>query len=393
MVRVVLKPREDRRIRNGHLWVFSNEIAKVEEQGQPATPGCLAELVSSANQPLGWGYYNKNSLISFRLLERAGPRPARPLIEERLRAALAFRRATLPGLSCFRLVHGEGDHVPGLVIDVYDRVAVVQLLTAGMEALRTEVLDALRQVLAPDVIVLKNDASIRKLENLELTVEVVHGTLTGPVAVTLDGLNLEIDLLEGQKTGFFLDQRENRLALARYVPGKRVLDVFSHQGAWGLYALKAGAAHATFVDASEPALALAKRGAEANGFAGKTAARSGDAFDVLKAMAETGEKWDIVVVDPPAFAKSKKDVPQARAAYERINKLALRVLAPDGLLATSTCSYHVNGDEFLGCVARALFAANRPARLLEVRGQSIDHAPLFAMPEGSYLKCALLHVQ
>lgn len=392
MLRVVLKPREDRRIRNGHLWVFSNEIAKVEDQGGTLVPGALAELVTSANQPLGWGYYNKNSLIALRLLERAGVRPVRPLLEERLKAALEFRRATLPGLECFRLVHGEGDHLPGLVIDVYGRTAVVQLLTAGMELLREDILGALATVLAPECVVLKNDAPIRKLEGLDQSVEVVHGALTGPLAVTMDGLKFEVDLLDGQKTGFFLDQRENRLALARFAKDKRVLDVFSHQGAWGLYALQAGARNATFIDSSAPALELARRGAEANGFTGRTSARPGDAFEVLRAAGEAGERWDVVVVDPPAFAKSKKDLTQARAAYERVNKLALRVLAPGGILATSTCSYHVNAEEFLGAVARALFATGRSGRLLEVRGQAIDHAALFAMPEGSYLKCAILHV-
>lgn len=392
MLRVILKPREDRRIRNGHLWVFSNEIERVDANGAAFAPGAPAELFASSGQRLGWGYYNRASLIAFRLLDRGAPRPASEVLRERLAAALAFRRAHLGALEAFRLVHAEGDLLPGLIVDLYGKRAVVQLLTAGMEALRAEVLAALAEVVAPEVVVLKNDSSIRKLEGLEPGVEVAHGSVTGPVPVTLDGLTFEVDLVEGQKTGFFLDQRENRLALQRFVRGKSVLDVFSHQGAWGLYALAAGASAVTAVDTSEPALELARRAAQANGFADRLTTRAGDAFELLRAAADARERWDVVVVDPPAFARSKKDVAQARAAYERINKMALRVLAPGGILATSTCSYHIGSDEFLGLVARALFASGRTGRLLETRGQALDHAPLFAMPEGAYLKCVLVHV-
>lgn len=392
MLRVILKPREDRRIRNGHLWVFANEIERVDQSGASVAPGALAELFTASGRPMGWGYYNRASLIAFRLLDRGAPRPPAELLRERLAAALAFRRAHLGDLEAFRLVHAEGDLLPGLIVDLYGKCAVVQLLTAGMEALRAEVLAALGEVVAPDVVVLKNDSAIRKLEGLEPSVEVAHGSVTGPVAVRLDGLTFEVDLVEGQKTGFFLDQRENRLALQRFVRGKSVLDVFCHQGAWGLYALAAGAGAVTGVDSSRPALELARRAAEANGFADRLSTRAGDAFELLRVAADARERWDVVVVDPPAFARSKKDVAPARAAYERINRLALRVLAPGGILATSTCSYHIGGEEFLGLVARALFASGRTGRLLETRGQALDHAPLFAMPEGAYLKCVMLHV-
>jgi 23S rRNA (cytosine1962-C5)-methyltransferase len=393
MIRVVLKPREHRRIRAGHPWAFSNEVARVEEPaGSAYAPGCLVELVSAAGELLGTGYYNRSSLIAVRLLERGPIQDIAELIARRIAAALAFRRELYAGEECYRLVYSEGDMLPGLVVDRYGDHLAVQLLTAGMDRLRGVVVEALERVVGPATITLRNDAPVRSLEGLAPGVELVKGHLDGPVEVAIDGLVVPVDIVGGQKTGFFLDQRENRRALRRYARGRSVLDVFCHEGAWALSALSAGATRALGVDASEAALALARRAAAANGLAGRLDLRSGDAFDVMRELAGEGARFDLVVVDPPAFARSKKDLPAALGAYERINKLAVRLLAAGGILATSSCSYHVGAGDLLDAVSGAVEASRRTARLLEMRGQGPDHAGLLSMPEGVYLKCLFLQV-
>lgn len=392
MIKVILKSGHGRRVQRGHPWVFSNEVERVEAaEGAAGAPGAPAVLADPLGRPIGFGYYNRNSLIAFRWLA-AEPVDEGALIMERLRAAVAFRERVAGDTEAQRLVYSEGDLLPGLVVDRYADTLVAQIQTAGMERLTPQVLAALEAVVAPRVIVLRNDAPVRQLEGLPLDVRVVRGALDGPVRVRMDGLTFHVDPVGGQKTGLFLDHRENRQALRRYVKGARVLDLFCYGGAWGLYALAGGAASVVGVDDSAPALAAALANAEASGFAGRFQTHDGDVFDVLKKGALGEDLFDVVIVDPPAFARSRKDIPAACKAYERVNKLALKSLAPGGILATSSCSHHVGPDEFMEAVSRAVASTGRRARLLEQRGQAVDHAGLLSMTEGDYLKCAFLQV-
>lgn len=386
---VRLKKRMDRRIRLGHQWVFSNEIDAVEED---CAPGSEVSVVDSRGKFLGIGYINRNSLITVRLLAREPVPLDADFFRGRVRRALDYRLRRYAANDSFRLVYSEGDYLPGLVADKYGETLVVQFLTRGMERRRDLVLEALQEILRPRAVVLRNDTGLRQLEGLPRQVEIPVGIVPEVLEVEMDGLRFFIDALRGQKTGFYLDQRENRRLLSRYVEEARVLDVFCYSGGWSLSALRAGAREVTACDDSGAALDLLRRAAAANGLEQRVQARREDAFHFLHELADGSEKFDCVILDPPAFAKSKKHIEEALVAYQRLNKLGLRLVRPGGFLITSCCSYHVDDGSFLECLRKAGASQGKALRLLDWRGAGYDHPVLLGVPETHYLKCAFLRV-
>ncbi len=379
-----LKRGEERRIVAGHPWVFSNEI----DDSTPLRafhPGETARIESHRGQFLGHAYVNPHALICARIVSHEARRPIdRMLIEERLERALRLRE-WLYREPYYRLVFGESDGLPGLVLDRYGDLLVGQIATAGMEALRETVEAAVRERLAPAALFWKNDSGARTLESLPHLTTAAFGQIPADVAVREAGLRFSAPLAAGQKTGWFYDQCANRARLARYLtPGARVLDVCGYVGAWGLTALAAGAGSAQCVDSSQTALEYAGRNAEANGLSLQTL--RADAFDALIALRERGERFDVVVLDPPAFIKRKKDIPRGQAAYRKLNQLAMGVIAEEGLLVSCSCSYHLTEQALTEILQSAARHGGRFAQILEAGGQSPDHPIHPAVPETHYLK-------
>jgi 23S rRNA (cytosine1962-C5)-methyltransferase len=389
-----LKRNEDRRLQAGHVWVFSNEVDTAQTPLNRLEAGQLVRVLAHNDRAMGLAYVNPNSLICARLLS-SWQLPDRAWFATRLRRALQLRER-LFSAPFYRWVYGESDFLPGLIIDRFDGICVLQINTAGMERLKDTVLAAMGEVLPLRSILVKNDSGARELEHLPKYVEwdaVQAGAVhTGAAAqresfvdVLEGGCTFNAPLVDGQKTGWFFDQAANRDLLARFVvPQARVLDVFSYVGAWGVRAAHAGAKSVTCVDASAAALEAAVGNGERNGVT--IAARRGDAFDVLEALAGEGAKFDLIVVDPPAFAKRKKDIPQAIAAYKRINQLAMKLIVDGGILIACSCSYHVGAQELRGAIGKAGRAAERSVQILAEGSQSPDHPVHPAIEETRYLK-------
>jgi 23S rRNA (cytosine1962-C5)-methyltransferase len=381
-----LKRGEDRRLRAGHLWIFSNEVDTAATPLTAFEPGAAVQVHSDRDQFLGFAYVNPRTLIAARIVGRD---PAYPpdggLIVHRLRVALALRER-LYREPFYRLVFGESDGLPGLVLDRFGDVVVAQSSTAGIDAQRAVIEAAVAKVIQPKTLVWKNDSGARELEGLDRHVSVAGDQdLPAEISVREQGVDFAAPLAEGQKTGWFYDQAANRERLRRYLPaGARVLDVCSYVGAWAVTALKGGAATATCVDASSMALEYVARNARANGV--EVATVKQDAFDALKALQESGERFDVVILDPPAFAKRKKDAPQAMAAYRKLNQLALPLIDRDGLLVSCSCSYHMGADDLSGAIQTAARHSSRFVQVLELGGQSPDHPVHPAIPETRYLK-------
>jgi 23S rRNA (cytosine1962-C5)-methyltransferase len=386
-----LKRGEDRRIRAGHLWVFSNEIDNAATPLVGFNAGAVVHVHSDREQFLGLAYVNPHALICARIVGKSSTQILdRSLIGERLRVALALRER-LSREPYDRLLFGESDALPGLVLDRYGGLIVGQISTAGMEARKGEIEAAVREVVNPAGFLWKNDSGARDLEQLPEYVEVAFGTVPDEVKVVESGLEFAAPLREGQKTGWFYDQTANRRRLARYLsPGARVLDVCSYVGAWAITALKNGAAAARCVDSSELALSFAQRNAQANEVA--LASTRADAFDAMKQLREAGERFDVVILDPPAFIKRKKDIPQGIAAYRKLNQLALNLIDGDGLLVSCSCSYHLSADELAGAIQGAARHSGRFVQILEAGGQSPDHPVHPAIAETRYLKAFFCRV-
>ncbi|HEU4626649.1 MAG TPA: class I SAM-dependent rRNA methyltransferase [Steroidobacteraceae bacterium] len=386
-----LKRGEDRRIRAGHPWVFSNEIDNEATPLAKITPGAAVRIHSDRDQFLGHAYANPHALICARIVGRDVEHGLdRSLIVHRLNVALALRER-LSREPYYRLVFGESDGLPGLVLDRYGDLIVGQIATRGMEALRGEVEAAIRSVLSPAGLFWKNDSGARDLEQLPASAEVGFGEVPEEVIVVEGRLHFTAPLRAGQKTGWFYDQTVNRARLARYLwAGARVLDVCSYVGAWATTALAQGAHSATCVDSSTAALSYAERNAAANGVRITTVAAN--AFDALKQMYEAGERYDIVILDPPAFIKRKKDIPQGQAAYRKLNQLALALIERDGLLVSCSCSYHLSPEDFAAALQAAARHTGRFVQILEAAGQSPDHPVHPAIPETRYLKAFFCRV-
>ena len=373
----------------GHLWVFDNNVAEV--LGTPAA-GDLVDVYTHQKRFFGRGLFNPHSKIRIRLLTFQEEPIDEAFFAGRLRAAAALRRTVTPHANACRLVHGESDLLPGLVVDRFADVAVMQALGYGMD-LRKELLgDLLVQEAGVKTVYLRNDAKSRALEGLPLSKGFLRGE--GPTTVQIHEGNAQftVDIAEGQKTGWFCDQRENRLAAAAYAKGQRVLEAFCHTGAFGVQAALAGAQSVEGLDVSAAAVALAQAHAEQNRVASICTYRQADAFDELRVLERSQERYGLVILDPPAFARSKKAVPHALAGYKDVNLRGLRLLQPGGVLVSCSCSQPVSDDDFWMMLQSAARDANRQIRLLEQRGQGPDHPVLAGMPETRYLKCFIVQV-
>ncbi|MEO9190743.1 MAG: class I SAM-dependent rRNA methyltransferase [Acetobacteraceae bacterium] len=384
-----LAPGQGRRLRGGAPWVFSNEIAMKPEYRR-MEPGGLVALESEHGTGLGVAMFNPHSLIAARMLDR-DPNAAidAAWVLARLAEAAALRSRVCDS-AFHRLVHAEADRLPGLIVDRYDDVAVVQANAAGMDRLTPLILAALLDLLPLRAVIARNDSGARRHEGLPEEVALLHGASAEAVVVE-GGVRFPVDPLGGQKTGWFFDQRENRDRVAALASGARVLDVFAHTGGFGLRCAAAGAASVTLVDSSAPALERAMEAATFNGMA-RVSTRREDAFEALAALAEAGERFDIVICDPPAFAKSRKDAPAGLRAYGRLARLAARVVAPGGFLFTASCSHHAPLDAWTGQIALGLARARREARILAATGAGPDHPVHPQLPETAYLKAQLLQV-
>jgi 23S rRNA (cytosine1962-C5)-methyltransferase len=381
-----LKNNEHRRLTAGHLWVYSNEVDTAQTPLTGFEPGEAVAIQAADGRPLGSGYVNPHSLICARLVSRD---PAhvlgRSLLIHRLNVALALRQR-LYEAPYYRLVYGEADALPGLVVDRYGDVLVVQITTAGMERVREEVVAALEKVLRPSAILLKNDAGVRELEGLPAYVEAALGEVPEQAVVPEGPGRFQVSLSGGQKTGWFYDQRPNRLRLGAHAKGMRVLDMFSYVGAWGVHAALAGAAEVRCVDASAQAVALVRDNAERNGVAGQVSALQGDALDVLKSLRAERERFDVVVLDPPAFVPRKKDLKEGLQAYRRLNQMAMQVMTRDAILVSASCSYHLRREDLVGVLNAASRHVDRSLQVLEQGHQGPDHPLHPAIPETEYLK-------
>lgn len=386
-----LRKGEDRRLRAGHPWVFSNEVDTASTPLTAFTPALTARVVSDRDAFLGYAYVNPHALISARLLSRDERRePDAALLAGRIGRALRLRARLYP-TPHYRLVFGESDELPGLILDRYGDVMVGQIATAGMEARKADVEAAVREVVAPRTLVWKNDGSARDLEQLPKELTVAFGALPETLEIVENGIAFGAPLGQGQKTGWFYDQAANRARLRDLLPqGARVLDVCSYAGAWAVTALHAGAREAVCVDASAGALEAAARNAARHGM--QIEPLRGDAFEVLEALAGAGRRFDAVVLDPPAFAKRRKDLPKAQAAYRKLNQLALRLLDDEGLLVSCSCSWHLPESELLAAIQSAARHVSRFVQVPAVGGQAPDHPLHPAIPETRYLKAFFCRV-
>jgi 23S rRNA (cytosine1962-C5)-methyltransferase len=387
-----LKPHQDRRLRAGHLWVYSNEIDTAATPLKGLEPGQPVVIENARGRFIGHAYANPHSLICARITSRDREHVLdRSLLVHRLKIALALRERRYAA-PCYRLVFGESDALPGLVVDRYGDHLVAQIGTAGMERLREDIVAALDKVLSPASILWRNDGAVRELEGLERYVEVAHGRVPDRVVVEEGGCRFEVSPTEGQKTGWFFDQAANRDRLMPQVEGARVLDVCSYVGAWGVRAAHAGAREVVCVDASARALDGVRENALANGVADRVEGVKADAFDALRALKAEGERFDVVVLDPPAFIKRRKDMKEGILAYRRLNEAAISLVSRDGLLVTASCSSHMGRDELLRVVQQAARHGDRYLQLLESGQQGPDHPVHPAIPETAYLKAFYLRV-
>ena len=390
MLCITLKKNEDRRIKAGHPWVFSNEIASIKGERES---GAAAELFDTGGGLIGCGYYNPHSLISVRLLSRQREDIDTPAFyEQRLRAALAHRRALYPSLATFRAVYGESDFLPGLVVDKYGDYLSVQFLSAGIDQRRDMLLEALQRVFEPRGIIARNDVSVRILDGLDEKVEILQGEIPDLVEMEENGLRFLVDLRSGQKTGGFLDQKQNHLLLKDICAGQNVLDCFCYSGSWALHAGLFGAASVLGIDISARAVDQAARNAGLNGLGDRVVFEECDAFDRLRSLKHEGRRFGVIVMDPPAFVKSRKNIAEATKGYITVNRRALELLEPGGYLVTCSCSFHMGREAFRDVLVSAARQAHREVRLVAVHSQAPDHPVLLSFPESEYLKCLVLQV-
>jgi len=381
-----LKKNEERRLKAGHLWVYSNEVDIDKTPLKDFTPGAAVSIEDSHGHVLGNAYVNPHSLISARLVSRDAKYVLdQSLIAHRLNIALSLREQCF-AQPFYRLIHGEGDNLPGLVVDRFADVLVVQITTAGMEMQKQAVVAALEKTLKPTAIVLRNDTPSRKTEELDSYVETVSGTLPESVLLEENNTRFEIDVLSGQKTGWFYDHRMNRARMQHYVKDKQVLDVFSYIGGWGIQALTAGASEVMCIDASAKAIDRTHHNASLNKVADKLVSVEGDAFEALKSLRQERKRFDVVIVDPPAFIKRKKDFKEGLTAYRRINQMALQVLNKGGYLISASCSFHLKREQLHDTILKASRHLDRNMQIVEQGHQGPDHPVHPAIPETDYLK-------
>jgi 23S rRNA (cytosine1962-C5)-methyltransferase len=362
-----------------------------EVKGSPGS-GDLVELTQHDGKFLGLGFYNPHSLISFRLLTCEHEEISFDFFKRKILQAYGLRKRLYPHSPAYRLVHGEGDYLPGLVVDKYGDYLSLQTYSSGMENRLTLICDVLESIFQPKGIVERNESPLRSLEGLPEKKGVLRGKVEA-CRITEHDIQYEVDLLEGQKTGFYLDQRENRKSIRRYSNGASVLDCFCNDGGFGFNAATGGAVSVLGIDSSESAMRRAERNASLNKFDKICHFKSADVFDVLKDLVEKKQKFDVIILDPPSFTKSKKNLPTAKKGYKEINTNAMRLLKDGGVLATSSCSHHVSELEFIEILNESATIAGRKIQLIEWRGAAPDHPVLPSMPETKYLKFGLFIIQ
>jgi 23S rRNA (cytosine1962-C5)-methyltransferase len=386
-----LQPSRHKRVQHGHPWVYSNEI-HMDNLAKAIPPGSVVRVLTHDGAPLGAATFNPHTLFCARMLTRdADAAIDAGFLAERLRSALDLRER-LFDRPYYRLIHAEADGLPALIVDRFGDVVVVQANSAGMERLTPDLLEAIDQVLAPSAVVLRNDSPARGQEGLGGEVKVVRGALDGPVRLEENGCVFFADPGVGQKTGWFYDQRDNRAAIAALAEGGRVIDFYSYNGGFAVQCAKAGAASVVAVDRSESALANGARAAEANGVAAVCGFRRADAFEEMERLAAAGERFDVVIADPPAFVKSKKDLQAGSRAYRKMTRLAASITAPGGFLLVASCSHNVDVPLFAEQVARGLDDAQRTGRILRTGGAAADHPVHPHLPETAYLKAQILRL-
>jgi 23S rRNA (cytosine1962-C5)-methyltransferase len=386
---VLLKPGEADRILAGHPWVYQGSVLRLT---QPATDGDLVQVKDHRQRFLGTGFYNSKSKINVRILAPERIEPNQAFFEERIRAALAVRQRHMPTATSFRIVNAEGDFLSGLIIDKYEDVLVVQSSSLGMDRRKPIIIAALQAIFAPRAIVERGEMASRKFEGMTDANGLLAGTLAGLVPIKLNGLQFEVDVLSGHKTGLYLDQQVNYQRVAELAKGAQMLDCFSFVGGFGLHAARAGALHVHLLDQSEDAVAAATRNAVANSLADKCSTEAINVFDWLKAQTATPPhekpipRWDMIVLDPPSFTRNRASVPDALRGYKEIHLRALKLLRAGGTLATFCCSHHVDAGLFQDTVLSAAFDARRILRRIATYSQSPDHPIIPMIPETEYLK-------
>ena len=383
--RVTIQKGRSSRLRKGHPWLFSNEV-DMTPQTKALPRGGLVSVIDAGGEALGIATFNPHSLIAARLLTAD---PAATIdagfIANRLRRALSLRDTLFPQ-PYYRLIHSEADGLPGLIVDRYGDVVSVQFNSAGMDQLRDCVLEALHTVLKPTAIVLRNDSPVRALEGLDSGHEVVFGSIDGPVEIVENGTRFLADVATGQKTGWFFDQRPNRAFIASLAKGRTALDVYSYAGGFGLTALTQGAKSALLVDRSEEALSLAKQAAALNGMGDRLDTRCGDGFKVMEALQGENRRFGVVIADPPAFVKTRKDQASGSKGYRKMARLAAALVENGGFLLCGSCSHHMPADQFFEEVSLGIGQAGRSGRVLWSHGAGPDHPVHPHLPESAYLK-------
>ncbi|NOT25252.1 MAG: class I SAM-dependent rRNA methyltransferase [Acidobacteria bacterium] len=379
---VVISARGEQRVRAGHPWIYRTDVMNVEAEG-----GDLVTVIGPRNRRLGHALFSDRSQITLRMLNVGEGDAGHALIRSRLERAIAFRESLGIDANAYRLVHAEGDLLPSLIVDRYDRHLVIQSLSQGVDRLQSEIVSILAELLRPEGILARNDPKVRMLEGLEQTVEVLHGSVPASVTVHEGPVEYDVDLRTGQKTGLFLDQRENRDAAVRYARG-RLLDCFSYNGGFSLR-LAHQCAEVEAIDISADAVVRIRVNAERNGVP-HVVAREANVFDELRRLERAGARYDTIVLDPPAFAKNKASVANALAGYKEINLRAMRLLASGGYLITCSCSYNVNEEMFGAMLHEASIDSRVPMTIVEKRMQGRDHPVLVGVPETYYLKCFIL---
>lgn len=388
MKKVILKKNCDKKVKRGYLWIFSNQVDKVESNPEN---GDIVEIFNSNNQFIGKGFYNKNSLISLRLLTYTDEEINKNFLTNKILTADNLRQK-LYNDNIYRMVYSESDLLPGLIIDRFDNVFSIQINSIGMEKLLPLITEILIENFSPECIIEKNESPLRTLEGLELKTSILYGENKSKELI-IDGIRYNIDLLSGQKSGFFLDQRINRLNIKKYVKGLKVLDCFCNQGGFALNAAIAGAKEVIGIDISKTAIEKCKINSAINGFEKICRFEVADVFDYLQQLIDENNYFDVVIIDPPSFTKSKKNIPTAKQAYKKVNYLGLQLIKNEGYLITSSCSHHIDENTFLDIIDESAIKAKSHIKLLEFHSASPDHPILLNMPETKYLKFAILYVK
>ena len=385
MTKITLRKTRETRVRSGHPWLYASEIERVE--GESAAG--VAEVYSAKGTFLARALYNPASQIALRILTTHDEPIDADFFARRVRTAWEYRQRFCDVNSC-RAIYAEADFLPGLVVDKFGGVLVVQVLSLGMELWKHELTDILVEVIRPEGIYERNDVPVRRLEGMQETTGLLYGDVPDRVPMVENGIVYAVDVKHGQKTGFFLDQKENRAAIAPLCPGARVIDMFCHNGSFALNAAKYGAREVTGVDISEEALAVARDNARANGLDANFEAHN--CFDLLRALSDQGEKYDLVILDPPAFTKTRQMTERALRGYKEINLRGMKLVPDGGFLVSCSCSQHVDDAAFTAMLNEAARDAKKKLRMVEFRTQAKDHPILPASPETKYLKCAILQV-